>query len=360
MQNLRFIRRKIGRNSLNHRQLGRTGLMVSTLALGTVAWRTNLSQGGEPEVGADEAGRIVDACLDAGINLFDTANVYGSGQSESLLGEVLGKRRPDVLLATKVRFSRSGKPNDAGLSRHQIIAACEASLRRLKTDWIDLYQVHGWDGLTPLEETLDALNRLIEAGKVRYIGCSNYSGWHLMKALWIADRNGRRRFESQQIHYTLLSREAEQELLPIALDQGVGALVWSPLATGLLSGRIDRSSPNLNSWREPPVPDSNRLFEILDVARAIAADHGATVAQVAQTWLLQRPAVTSIIIGPRTMGECLDSLASATLILSDDECSRLDHASVMPLGYPYWHQAATVTDRLSIADLSLLSPHLSR
>ncbi|EJJ31513.1 aldo/keto reductase [Rhizobium sp. CF142] len=345
---------------MEYRQLGRTGLKVSTLALGTVAWRTDMARGSGSHVAPTDAGRILDACLDAGINLVDTADVYGDGQSETLIGQVLGKRRPSVLLATKVRFSRSGGPNDAGLSRRQIITACEASLKRLKTDWIDLYQVHGWDGLTPLEETLDALNRLVEAGKVRYIGCSNYSGWHLMKSLWVADRNGHRRFESQQIHYTLFSREAEQELLPIGLDQGVGVLVWSPLATGLLSGKIDRSSADLNTWREPPAPDTNRLFRILDVVRAIATHHSATVAQVAQAWLLNRRVVTSVIIGPRTFAECLDSIGSTALTLSAHECARLDDASATPLGYPYWHQAATVADRLSVADLLLLSPHLSR
>ena len=228
---------------MRYRQLGASGLRVSVLSMGTM---TLGGKGGFASVGStdvEEARRQLDACLEAGINLVDTANVYSAGLSEEIVGQVLEGRRDDVLLATKARMPMGDGPNDAGLSRHHLVRECEASLWRLRTDHVDLYQVHEWDGQTPLEETLQALDDLVRAGKVRYVGCSNYAGWQLMKALGIAERRGLTRFVSQQIHYTLQAREAEYELLPIAVDQGLGLLVWSPLAGGLLSGKYRRGQP---------------------------------------------------------------------------------------------------------------------
>jgi len=256
-------------------------------------------------------------------------------------------------------------PNDAGLSRHHLIRECEASLRRLRTDRIDLYQVHEWDGQTPLQETLEALDDLVRSGKVRYVGCSNYAGWQLMKALGIAERRGLARFVSQQIHYTLQAREAEYELVPIAIDQGLGMLVWSPLAGGLLSGKYRRDQPGpetsrlLAGWDEPPVRDQDKLYDIVEVLVAVAKDRGASPAQVALAWLLDRPAVTSVIIGARTDEQLADNLGAADLTLTDEELARLEQVSRPPLLYPYWHQAKTAADRLGPADLSLLGPHLT-
>jgi aryl-alcohol dehydrogenase-like predicted oxidoreductase len=299
------------------------------------------------------------------VNLIDTANVYSGGLSEEIVGQVLEGRRDQVLVATKARMPMGDGPNDAGLSRHHLIRECEASLRRLRTDHIDLYQVHEWDGQTPLEETLEALDDLVRAGKVGYVGCSNYAGWQLMKALGVAERRGLDRFCSQQIHYTLQAREAEYELVPIAVDQGLGILVWSPLAGGLLTGKYRRGRPGpegsrlLSGWDEPPVRDQDKLYDIVEVLVKVASERGASPAQVALAWLLDRPAVTSVIIGARTTGQLVDNLGAADLVLSGDELARLEEVSRPPLLYPYWHQAKTAADRLGPADLTLLGPHLS-
>jgi aryl-alcohol dehydrogenase-like predicted oxidoreductase len=311
------------------------------------------------------ARRLLGLALDAGVNLVDTANVYSMGLSEEILGEALGKRRNEVLIATKARFRTGDAPNDGGLSRHHLIRACEDSLRRLRTDVIDLYQTHEWDGVTPLEETMAALDRLIGAGKVRYVGCSNYSAWHLMKALWAADRLGTEKFVSQQIHYTLEAREAEYELVPIAIDQGVGILVWSPLAGGLLAGKYRRGRKpkqgrHLKDWGEPPVRDEEKLYDIVDVLVAIAAARGVPAAQVALAWLLQRPGIVSLVIGARDEAQLKANLGAAELALDADEIARLDAVSQPPLIYPYWHQASTAGDRLSAADKPLLQAHISR
>ncbi|HWS80292.1 MAG TPA: aldo/keto reductase, partial [Rubrobacter sp.] len=255
---------------MEYRRLGRSGLFVSALTLGTMTFG---GQGGFSKVGATNvagARRQVDMCLDAGINLFDTANIYSGGESEEILGEAISGRRDDLLLATKVRMPVADGPNDTGLSRHHIIRQCEASLRRLGTDYIDLYQVHEWDGLTPLEETLEALDTLVKSGKIRYVGSSNYSGWQLMKALGTSERLGLQRYISQQIHYTLQAREAEYELVPLAIDQECPILVWSPLAGGLLSGKYRRDSAasegrHVEGWDEPPVYDTDKLYDIVDV-----------------------------------------------------------------------------------------------
>ena len=349
---------------MEYRALGNSGLKVSVLTMGTMTFG---GTGGFAAVGSTdvtEARRQVDQCLDAGVNLIDTADVYSGGLSEEIVGEVLEGRRDDVLVATKVRMPMGPGPNDAGLSRHHILSGCEASLRRLRTDHIDLYQVHEWDGLTPLEETLEALDLLVTAGKVRYVGASNYAGWQLMKALGTADRTGLPRFVSQQIYYSLQARDAEYELIPAAVDQGLGVLVWSPLAGGLLSGKYRRGqqppagSRQLTDWNEPPVYDQEKLYDTVEVLVSIGADRGVSAAQVALAYVLGRPAVTSVVIGARTSEQLADNLAAADLSLTQEERAKLDEASRPPLLYPFWHQAKTARDRLSPADLTLLGPYL--
>jgi aryl-alcohol dehydrogenase-like predicted oxidoreductase len=314
--------------------------------------------------GVDEARRQVDMCLEAGINLIDTADVYSAGLSEEIVGEVLQGRRDEVLVATKVRMEMGDGPNDAGLSRQHIVSGCEASLRRLRTDHIDLYQLHEWDGVTPLEETLDALDLLVGSGKVRYVGASNYAGWQLMKALGIARLHDLPRFVSHQIYYSLQARDAEYELIPAAIDRGLGVLVWSPLAGGLLTGKYRRDqrpssgSRQLTDWNEPPVYDQEKLYDIVDVLISVAEEHRVSAARVALAYLLGRPGVTSLVVGARTSEQLADNLAAADLKLSQADTERLDKVSAQPLLYPYWHQAKTARDRLSPADLSLLGPHL--
>jgi aryl-alcohol dehydrogenase-like predicted oxidoreductase len=349
---------------MEYRRLGRSGLFVSALTLGTMTFG---GQGGFSKVGAtDVAGarRQVDMCLEAGVNLFDTANIYSAGESEEILGEAISDRRDDLLLATKVRMPAGDGPNDTGLSRHHIIRQCEESLRRLGTDYIDLYQVHEWDGLTPLEETLEALATLVKSGKVRYVGSSNYSGWQLMKALGISERLGLQRYVSQQIHYTLQAREAEYELVPLAIDQECSILVWSPLAGGLLSGKYRRDEEtsegrHVEGWDEPPVRDTDKLYDTIDVLVEIADERGVPAAQVALAWLLGRQGVASVIVGARTEEQLADNLEAAELELSEEERRRLDEVSAPPLIYPFWHQAKTASDRLGPADFSLLGPHVN-
>ena len=346
---------------MDYRLLGRSGLKVSTITLGT------MTMGGKGDfamvgnVGVAEARRQIDLCIDAGLNLLDTADVYSDGASEEIIGEALGgSRKGGLLIASKARFATGEGPNDGGTSRYHLLRACEASLKRLRTDVIDLYQLHAWDGLTPLEETLEALDSLLRRGLVRYIGCSNYSGWHVMKALGVAERAHLPRFVSQQIHYTVEAREAEYELVPISLDQGLGILVWSPLAAGLLSGKHRRNqaapegSRQLAGWTEPPIRDENRLWNIVEALIAIGEARGVSAAQVALAWLLGRPGVTSAVIGGRNEAQLEDNLAAASLVLSPEERERLDEVSAPPLLYPYWHQLWTAKDRLGPADLSLL------
>lgn len=352
---------------MEYRLLGRSGLKVSVLTLGTMTMggKGNFAKVGNVEL--TEAKRQIDMVIDAGVNLIDTADVYSTGGSEEIIGEALGGKRPGgVLIASKARFKMGPGPNDRGLSRHHLIRACEVSLKRLRTDVIDLYQVHEWDGQTPLEETLGALETLIEQGKIRYVGCSNYSGWHIMKALAVSESRHLPRFVSQQIHYTLEARDAEYELIPISLDQGLGVLVWSPLAGGLLSGKHRRNQKapagtrQFAGWDEPPIRDETRLWNIVDVLVEIAAARGVSAAQVALAWLLGRDAVTSIVIGGRTEAQIKDNLESADLKLSAEERTRLDEVSAPPLLYPYWHQMQTASDRLGPADLSLIGPALKK
>jgi len=346
---------------MEYRLLGRSGLKVSTISVGTVTFGGDGLWGDTDLKGAQ---RQVDMCLDAGINLIDTANVYNMGVSEEITGAVLGDgRRARTVLATKVRFPFGDGPNDQGLSRSHIIAQCEASLKRLKTDYIDLYQVHEWDGHTPLEETMEALDTLIKSGKVRYIGCSNYSGWHLMKALGIAEKHNYQRFVAQQIHYTLQAREAEYELQPITIDQGLGILVWSPLGGGWLSGKYTRDNKptdgrHVRGFKEPPIRDWEQLWDLVDVINQVAKDRGVSGAVVSLAWLLQRQGVTSVIVGGRTDAQFADNLKAAELKLTAEEVARLDKVSQPPLIYPYWHQSWTASGRFGEADLALHKPYL--
>jgi aryl-alcohol dehydrogenase-like predicted oxidoreductase len=350
---------------MEYRQLGRSGLRVSCLTLGTMTFggRGQFSAVGDTDV--DGARRQIDTALDAGVNLIDTADVYSGGAAEEILGQALGRRRDRVLLASKARFPMGTDPNDAGLSRHHLIEACEASLRRLGTDHVDLYQVHEWDGQTPLEETLAALDHLLQAGKVRYVGCSNFAGWQVMKALGIADRTGLPRFISQQVYLSLQERAAEYDIVPSAIDQGLGLLIWSPLAGGLLSGKYRRGedpppgSRHASEWDEPPVYDEDKLYDTVDALVEIADAHQVSPARVALAWLLAHPAITTVIIGARTDEQLADNLAAAELELSVDEVARLEEVSRPPLIYPYWHQRKTASDRLSAADLSLIGPYLT-
>jgi aryl-alcohol dehydrogenase-like predicted oxidoreductase len=316
------------------------------------------------KIDVDGARRQIELAREAGINLIDTADVYSTGLAEEILGKALGSDRDDVLIASKVRMPMGDGPNDAGLSRHHIVRAAEASLRRLGTDWIDLYQVHEWDGHTPLDETLAALDSLVQSGKVRYIGASNYAGWQLMKALAVSERHDYERFVSQQIYYSLQARDAEDELVPLALDQGLGILVWSPIAGGLLSGKYRRGvdapagSRHLGDWDEPPIYDEDKLYATIEKLVEVGDAHGVSAAQVALAWLIAKPGVTSVIVGARTEEQLRDNLASAELTLSADEVQQLDDVSAQPLRYPHWHQAKTSADRLSAADLSLLARHI--
>ncbi|MTD12370.1 aldo/keto reductase [Nakamurella sp. YIM 132087] len=349
---------------MDYRQLGRSGLRISTVTLGTMGfggtgWATPVGQ-----IDVAGARRQIDLARDAGVNLIDTADVYSAGLSEEIIGEALGGDRDEVLLATKARMPMGDGPNDAGLSRHHLLRAAEASLRRLRTDHIDLYQVHEWDGQTPLEETLSALDTLVQSGKVRYIGASNYAAWQLMKALGVSERLGLQRFVSQQIYYSLQAREAENELVPVSLDQGLGILVWSPIAGGLLSGKYRRGqqapegSRHLSEWSEPPVHDQDKLYDTIETLVGIADGHGVSAAQVALAYTMAKPGVTSVIVGARTEEQLTDNLAAADLALTAEEIDALDQVSAQPLPYPYWHQANTSSDRLSPADLSLLARHL--
>ena len=303
---------------MDYRQLGRSGLRVSALTLGTMTFG---GKGQFRNVGTTDletARRQIDIAVDAGINVIDTADIYSGGAAEEIVGQALTPaRRDELLIATKARFPMGSGPNDAGLSRHHLIRACEASLRRLRTDYIDLYQVHEWDGQTPLEETLGALDHLLQSGKVRYVGCSNFGGWQVMKALGIAHASGLPAFVSQQVYLSLQERSAELEIVPSAIDQGLGLLIWSPLAGGLLSGKYRRGqdppegSRHASEWSEPPVYDEDRLYDTIDVLVEIAEGHSVSPAQVALAWLIARPGISTVIVGARTDEQLSDNLAAA-------------------------------------------------
>jgi aryl-alcohol dehydrogenase-like predicted oxidoreductase len=353
---------------MEYRQLGRSGLRISKLTMGTMTFggQGDFASVGDTDV--EGARRQVQMALDAGVNLIDTADVYSAGTSEEIVGQVVRGIRDQVLIATKARFNVDPAhpgPNDAGLSRHHLIESCEASLRRLQVDHIDLYQVHEWDGQTPLEETLAALDHLVQSGKVRYVGCSNFTGWQVMKALGISDRKGLTRFVSQQVYLSLQERSAEYEIVPSALDQGLGLLIWSPLAGGLLSGKYRRGQDappgtrHATEWDEPPIYNADRLYDTIEVLVDIADARGVSPAQAALAWLLARPGVTSVIVGARTEEQLADNLAAASLELSAEDMARLEEVSRPPLIYPHWHQRKTASDRLSEADLSLIGPYLA-
>ena len=335
---------------MESRLLGRSGLFVSAISFGAMTF------GGEGrfqvvgQTGESEAERLIDICLDSGVTLFDTADAYSNGRSEEILAHALGAKRHRAIVATKAWGRMGPGPNDIGASRQHLVQACEASLKRLKTDYIDLYQIHAFDALTPLEETLRAFDDLVRSGKVRYIGCSNYTGWQLMKALATADSRNGERYVSQQIYYSLAGRDAENELVPLGIDQGVGILVWSPLAFGMLSGKFRRGQPDPEGARgtlagAPGGVDRTLVDKITDVQAAIAQTRGVTMAQVAVNWLLKKPGVSSVIIGARNEAQLKDNLAAASWSLSDEEMKRLDDASETPRPYPYGVQRTVFADR---------------
>jgi aryl-alcohol dehydrogenase-like predicted oxidoreductase len=334
---------------MEFRSLGGSGLKVPVLSFGTATFGGKgdfFGAWGNSDVA--EATRLIDICLEAGVNAFDTADVYSSGVSEEILGKAIGKRRADVLITTKATFGMGSGPNDKGSSRHHLLQACEASLRRLNTDYIDVYTLHGFDAQTPIEEVLHTLNHLIESGKVRYIACSNFSGWHLMKSLAIADKYGWPRYAAHQASYSLVGREYEWELMPLAADQKVGTVVWGPLATGRLTGKYRRNQPipaenriQKGGGEGPAIPEE-KLYRIVDALDELAAETGKTVSQVALNWLLQRPTVSTIIIGARNEDQLRENLGAAGWNLTPAQVAKLDSASQTYPTYPYWHQQGFV------------------
>ncbi len=333
---------------MEYRFLGRSGLKVSVLSFGAATFGGGnefFKAWGSTQV--DEARRMVDLCLDTGINLFDTANGYSNGLSEEILGKAIQGRRNQLLLSTKAFFPMANGPNDLGTSRQHILEQVDASLKRLGTDHIDIYHMHAFDAFTPVEETLDTLNTLVHAGKVRYIACSNFSGWHLMKSLALADRYGWTRYVAHQVYYSLIGRDYEWELMPLGIDQGLGALVWSPLGWGRLTGKIRRGQPlpgvsRLHGTAEagPPVEDEY-VYRVVDAIDQVAQETGKSVPQVALNWLLHRPTVSSVILGARNEEQLRQNLGSVGWNLTTEQIARLDAASQTSLAYPYWHQRGT-------------------
>lgn len=330
---------------MEYRQLGRSGLKVPVLSFGTATF------GGTTEffktwgsTDVKEATRLIDICLEAGVNLFDTANVYSKGTSEEILGKALKGKRDQSLISTKATFPMSDNPNELGSSRYHLIQACEASLKRLGTDHIDIYFMHGFDALTPVEETLSALDNLVQSGKIRYIGCSNFSGWHVMKSLATSEKYGLARYVVYQGYYSLIGRDYEWELMPLGLDQGLGLMVWSPLGWGRLTGKIRRGQPLPKGRIQargdvggPIVPD-DYLYDVVDVLVEIAEECDKTVTQVALNWLLQRPTVCNLVIGARNEEQLRQNLGAFGWNLNAEQMAKLDAVSHRPLVYPYWHQ----------------------
>jgi aryl-alcohol dehydrogenase-like predicted oxidoreductase len=330
---------------MEYRLLGRSGLKVSALSFGAATF------GGGNEffaawgnTGVDEARGMVDLCLDAGVNLFDVANGYSNGLAEEILGKAIQGKRNKLLISTKAFFPMGEGPNDLGSSRHHILEQCDASLKRLGTDHIDVYHMHGHDALTPVEEVLDTLTTLVHAGKIRYIACSNFSGWHLMKSLAVSDRYGWTRYVAHQVYYSMIGREYEWELMPLGEEQGVGALVWSPLGWGRLTGKLRRGAklPEVSRLHTtadagPPVADEF-LYRVVDAIDEVAKETGKSVPQIALNWLLQRPTVSSVIIGARTEEQLKQNLQAAGWNLTPEQVVKLDAASDVTPVYPYWHQ----------------------
>lgn len=330
---------------MEYRQLGNSGLRVPVLSFGTATFGGGndfFKAWGSTQV--DEATRMVNLCLDAGVNLFDTANIYSDGIAEEILGKAIVGLRDKVLISTKAVFPTSDAVNNFGASRYHLIKACEDSLRRLGTDHIDIYHMHGFDANTPVEETLKALDNLIQSGKIGYIACSNYSGWHLMKSLSVSERYGWSKFVAHQAYYSLLDRDFEWELMPLGIDQNIGTIVWSPLSSGKLSGKYKRNQPLPENARVAqggsPVPDSDieRLYNIVDVLEEVAQEVNKTVAQVSLNWLLQRPTIANIIIGARNEEQLKQNLEAVGWNLTIDQAKKLDQASEVLPTYPYWHQ----------------------
>jgi aryl-alcohol dehydrogenase-like predicted oxidoreductase len=330
---------------MEYRRLGGSGFNVPALSFGTGTFGGKgefFAAWGQTDVKA--ATRLVDICLDAGLTMFDSADVYSAGAAEEILGEAIKGRRNQVLISTKATFRRGDGANDVGSSRFHLIEACEAALRRLQTDHIDLFQLHGFDALTPVEETLSALDDLVRAGKIRYIGCSNFSGWHLMKSLAVSDRYNLPRHVAHQAYYSLVGREYEWELMPLGLDQQVGAVVWSPLGWGRLTGKIRRGQPlhadsrlHKTAERGPQIEDEY-LYRVVDALDAVAAETGKSIPQIALNWLLRRPTVASVIIGARDEAQLRQNLGAVGWALTPDQIAKLDAASDRLPVYPYWHQ----------------------
>ena len=330
---------------MEYRQLGNSGLQVPVLSYGTGTF------GGATEFfkawgssGIAEATRLVDICLDAGANLFDTADIYSLGVSEEILGKAIAGKRNRLLISTKATFRMGDGPNDLGSSRHHLTQSCNDSLRRLGVDTIDIYHMHGFDALTPVEETLKTLDTLVQSGKVRYIACSNFSGWHLMKSLSVSERYGWSRYVGHQVYYSLVGREYEWELMPLSLDQKVAALIWSPLGWGRLTGKIRRNQPLPATSRlhktasVGPQIEDEYLYKVVDALDEVALETGKTVAQIALNWLLQRPTVASVIVGARNEEQLRQNLGAAGWNLTKEQVLKLDTASDRVPVYPYWHQ----------------------
>lgn len=332
---------------MDYRLLGGSGFKVPVLTLGTGTF------GGKGQLfsawgnsGVPEAKRLVDICLDNGLTMFDSADGYSDGMAEEILGKAIAGRRDKVLISTKATFRLGAGPNDVGSSRFHLIASVEGALKRLGTDYIDLFQLHAFDAMTPVEETLYTFDTLVRAGKIRYLGCSNFSGWHLMKSLAVSDRYGYPRYVAHQAYYSLIGRHYEWELMPLGVDQKVGAVVWSPLGWARLTGKVRRNQPlppvsrlqsDFNNSIGPKVPD-DYLYAVIDVVDEIAKETGKTVPQIALNWLLQRPTVSTLIIGARTEEQLRDNLGAIGWNLTPDQMKRLDTASAIPPIYPYWHQ----------------------
>ena len=341
---------------MEYRLLGGSGLKVSALSFGTATFGgTNEFFKGFGQTEVEEARRLVDICFEAGVNLFDTADGYSDGRSEEILGKALAGKRDQALISTKTGFPSGPGPNDEGSSRYHLRRALEGSLRRLGTDYVDIYHLHCFDALTPIEEVQETLNTFVREGKVRYIACSNFSGWHLMKSLAVADRYGWPRFVAHQVYYSLLNREYEWELMPLALDQKVGALIWSPLGWGRLTGKVRRGQPLPNVSRlhsiadaGPQMPDEH-LYKVVDALDAVAAETGKTVPQVALNWLLQRPSISAVIVGARNEEQLRQNLGAAGWNLTAAQVAALDKASEVEPVYPYWHQRKFFSGRNPIS-----------
>ncbi len=340
---------------MEYRLLGKSGFAIPVMMLGTATF--NYGTSGFTEWGTThdaDAERMVDMCLDAGVNMFDSADIYSDGQSETILGKAIAGKRNRVLISTKAAFRSGDGPNEVGTSRKHLLCAVEGCLKRLGIETIDLFQLHGFDAKTPVEETLRTLDDLVRAGKIRYIGCSNHSGWQVMKCLAASERHGWERFIVHQAHYSLLGREFEWELMPLALSEGLGTVVWSPLAQGRLTGKIYRNHPAPEGTRvaqhggDARIGDAvpqEQFFRIVDALKEVAAEAEKSVPQVALNWLLQRPAVTSLIIGARDEKQLRENLGAAEFCLTADQMKRLDQASSRPPNYPYWHQLDVYAER---------------